>query len=117
MSDGEGDDLRARFRALRRHDETATPSFEAIVQRGARPTARGGVRGWIAGGLLAALVIGVMVIPRPADIDPSGMTLPAWRTPTDGLMDQSLALPSLSLARLPSDSFERFKMPSGDTTR
>jgi hypothetical protein len=91
-NDAADDALRARFAALRSHDDAFVPAFEATLARAAARAAPAQPRlrwqqAWVGGGLAAAL-LGLWLAqgPRTTRDEPIPAVQLAWQSPTDGLM-------------------------------
>ena len=118
-SDPADEELRARFRALRSHDEGLAPPFGATLARdGARPAKPRPQPPWHylgAGGALAAVLLVLRPAPQlPTQTEPDPATSLSWRAPTDGLLTPApaqatdLAWDSLPTTALGRPSFSRY---------
>lgn len=120
MTDDSADlELRARFVALRRHDEAQAPPFSATLSAArAQATRRRPPPAWrpvvagvaVAAVLLAWLQAGPPHTPAEAEL----ATTTPWRVPSDGLLNlaptpaPALAWDSLPTASLGRPSFSRY---------
>jgi hypothetical protein len=113
-SDPADADLRMRFAALRRHDDTLVPAFDTTLARAAARTSPARPRltrhhAWVAS-CLAAVLLGLWLMPGPRTTqDELGPDMQlAWRAPTDGLLADGVGpLRGLSWNSLPTAALGR----------
>jgi hypothetical protein len=77
-------DLREAFAVLRREDERAAPTFEAVRAR-VRPRRVAPLGGLLAAASVAAAVLGVVL--RHPDPPPPPVSMSHWIAPTDFLLE------------------------------
>jgi hypothetical protein len=86
------DELRARFRELRRGDGAGAPEFSAVVDRGsgvpAKPSPYRSPVVWLAAA--AAVVVGLVVTQRfRATNEAAAQSITTWQSPTTSLVPAS----------------------------
>lgn len=89
MKNDDESELREAFAALRREDAEEAPPFQAMLASGAghiRPIALA-PGGWLAAAaVVAALLVGIWAVRRPAPTSPPMASMERWIAPTDFLL-------------------------------
>jgi hypothetical protein len=102
-------DLRELFHAMKAGDDVAIPPFEVLAsQLRSRPRRAPWRPTWAASGFALATAAALWLMLRPVATDAPAGPMPAWQTPTDGLlMTAGYPLQRLTWSNMPTAGLER----------